>query len=159
MNEQEFLKHITDCAAEIQKSISRTMPIKAGRIAKDLFQENFLKGGFVDGGIHEWQPSKRLGTKNDEGKVVGKAKGAKGEYKTLMSSRNNLFNSIEYRIDDSGVVIENRVPYAAVHNEGLRAGRGKGFTMPQRQFIGDSKELDEAIEDMIENELTKILKL
>jgi len=159
MNEQEFLKHITNCAAEIQKSMSRTMPIKAGRIAKDLFQENFLKGGFVDGGIHEWQPSKRLGTKNDEGKVMGKAKGAKGEYKTLMSSRNNLFNSIEYHLDDSGVVIENRVPYAAVHNEGLHAGRGKGFTMPQRQFIGDSKELDEAIEDMIENELTKILKL
>lgn len=159
MNEQEFLKHITDCAAEIQKSMSRTMPIKAGRIAKDLFQENFLKGGFVDGGLHEWQPSKRLGTKNDEGEVVGKAKGAKGEYKTLMSGRNNLFNSIEYRIDDSGVVIENRVPYAAVHNEGLHSGRGKGFTMPQRQFIGDSKELDEAIEDMIENELTKILKL
>lgn len=159
MNEQEFLEHITNCAAEIQKSMSRTMPIKAGRIAKDLFQENFLKGGFVDGGIHEWQPSKRLGTKNDEGKVVGKAKGAKGEYKTLMSSRNNLFNSIEYRIDDSGVVIENRVPYAAVHNEGLHAGRGKGFTMPQRQFIGDSEELDKSIEDMIENELTKILKL
>ena len=159
MNEQEFLERITNCAAEIQKSMSRTMPIKAGRIAKDLFQDNFLKGGFVDGGIHEWQPSKRLGTKNDEGKVVGKAKGTKGEYKTLMSSRNNLFNSIEYRIDDSGVVIENRVPYAAVHNEGLHAGRCKGFTMPQRQFIGDSEELDEAIEDMIENELTKILKL
>jgi len=159
MTDHKFTSRIADCAAEIQKSISRTMPIKAGRIAKDLFQENFLKGGFVDGGIHEWQPSKRLGTKNDEGKVVGKAKGAKGEYKTLMSSRNNLFNSIEYRIDDSGVVIENRVPYAAVHNEGLHAGRGKGFTMPQRQFIGDSEELDKSIEDMIENELTKILKL
>lgn len=149
MNEQEFLEHITNCAAEIQKSMSRTMPIKAGRIAKDHFQKNFRLGGFVNGGLHKWKVSKR----------IGKAKGAKGKYKTLLSGRNHLFNSIEYVVSDSIVVIENKVPYAAVHNEGLRAGRGKGFQMPQRQFIGDSQELTEAIQGMIETELTKILEL
>lgn len=149
MNEQEFLKHITDCAAEIQKSMSRTMPIKAGRIAKDLFQENFLKGGFMNDGLHKWEISKR----------IGKDKGSKGKYKTLMSGRNHLYNSIDYRVSNGEVVIENRVPYAAVHNEGLRAGRGKGFQMPRRQFIGKSKELTAEIEKMIETELKKILKV
>ena len=76
-----------------------------------------------------------------------------------MSGRNNLYNSIEYTVSDADVVIENRVPYAAVHNEGLRAGRGEGFQMPRRQFIGESKELNEEIKEMIENELSKILKL
>jgi phage gpG-like protein len=31
------------------------------------------------------------------------------------------------------------VSYAEVHNAGLRAGRGKGFVMPKRRFIGDHK--------------------
>lgn len=30
------------------------------------------------------------------------------------------------------------LPYAKVHNEGGKAGRGQGFEMPKRQFMGDS---------------------
>ena len=33
------------------------------------------------------------------------------------------------------------------------------FTMPKRQFIGDSKELNTAITDLIEKHLKKILEL
>ena len=149
MSEQEFLQQIEAKAKELQECAIRIMPIKAGRIAKDHFQQNFRLGGFVNGGLHKWKVSKR----------IGKAKGAKGKYKTLLSGRNHLFNSIEYVVSDSMVVIENKVPYAAVHNEGLRAGRGKGFQMPQRQFIGDSQELTEEIQGMIETEITKILEL
>jgi phage gpG-like protein len=50
------------------------------------------------------------------------------------------------------------VPYARVHNEGLRAGRGRGFQMPRRQFIGESKELTKKVEDIIENEIGRILQ-
>ena len=149
MNEQEFLRQINAKAVGIENCIRRILPIKAGRIAKDRFQNNFLLGGFMDGGLHKWKISKR----------INEVKGAKGQYKTLMSGRNNLYNSMEYTVSDAEVVIENRVPYAAVHNEGLRAGRGKGFQMPRRQFIGESKELNEEIKEMIENELSKILKL
>lgn len=149
MTEQEFLRHIAASAVEIEKCANRTMPIKAGRIAKDRFQNNFLLGGFLDGGLHKWKVSKR----------IGKIKGAKGKYKTLMSGRNHLYNSIEYTVSDAEVVIRNSVPYAAVHNDGLRAGRGKGFQMPRRQFIGESQELTADIEEMIETELTKILNI
>ena len=51
------------------------------------------------------------------------------------------------------------VPYAIVHNEGLRAGRGKGFKMPKRQFIGESAVLNNKISLIIDEELTKILDL
>jgi len=149
MTEQEFTSRIAECANEIGKCASRVMPVKAGRIAKDMFQNNFLLGGFMNGGLHRWKVSKR----------IGNVKGAKGKYKTLMSGRNNLYNSIEYTVSDAEVVIQNSVPYAAVHNDGLRAGRGKGFQMPRRQFIGESQELTADIEKMIETELTKILKL
>ncbi len=149
MTDHKFTSRIAECAKEIGKCANRVMPVKAGRIAKDMFQNNFLLGGFMNGGLHRWKVSKR----------IGNVKGAKGKYKTLMSGRNNLYNSIEYTVSDAEVVIQNRVPYAAVHNEGLRAGRGKGFQMPRRQFIGKSKELTAEIEKMIETELKNILKV
>ncbi len=52
------------------------------------------------------------------------------KYGPLMSSRQNLYGSIYYRPDDYRVTVGTEVPYAAIHNEGLRAGRGKGFKMP-----------------------------
>nr|DAR27459.1 MAG TPA: virion morphogenesis protein [Caudoviricetes sp.] len=51
-----------------------------------------------------------------------------------------------------------KVPYAEVHNTGGRAGRGRGFTMPKRQFIGDSAELQAKIEQRINTYLRTVLK-
>lgn len=51
-----------------------------------------------------------------------------------------------------------KVPYAQVHNEGGRAGRGAGFDMPQRQFMGESEELEEKITKRISSYLGKVLK-
>jgi phage gpG-like protein len=62
------------------------------------------------------------------------------KYGPLMSSRQNLYGSIYYRPDDCRVTVGTEVPYAAIHNEGLRAGRGKGFKMPKRQFMGERVE-------------------
>lgn len=35
--------------------------------------------------------------------------------------------------------------YGKVHNEGLRSGRGSGFTMPRRQFAGRNQRLEARI--------------
>lgn len=51
-----------------------------------------------------------------------------------------------------------KVPYAKVHNEGGRAGRGAGFDMPQRQFIGESAELEEKITTRIHSYLKTVFK-
>jgi len=39
-----------------------------------------------------------------------------------------------------------QLPYAEVHNEGLKAGKPPGFTMPERRMIGESDALSERIE-------------
>ena len=49
-------------------------------------------------------------------------------------------------------------PYGRVHNEGLRAGRGSGFIMPKRQFMGESEELNALIISEIERKLKQISK-
>ncbi len=44
--------------------MKRKMPVIAGRMAKDHFQDNFRREGFVNGGLHPWPKAKKavLGT-------------------------------------------------------------------------------------------------
>lgn len=94
---------------EIETLISRKLPVAAGKYAKQHFQDNFRQGGFVDGGLHPWPQARRISS--------GEA-GADSKYKTLMSSRNHLFSSINYTPGVAKVTIFNDVVYAAIHNEG-----------------------------------------
>jgi len=50
------------------------------------------------------------------------------------------------------------IPYASVHNYGQRTGRGSGFQMPQRKFMGDSKALRKLQLKDIKNQIDKIWK-
>lgn len=70
---------------------------------------------------------------------------------TLMNVTGNLRKSISAEIDmqQNAVKFTSALPYSAVHNEGLRAGRGKGFLMPERRFIGDSTAVRKIITDII----------
>ena len=94
---------------DIETLISRKLPVAAGKYAKQHFQDNFRQGGLVNGGLHPWPPAKRLSSGES---------GADSQYKTLMSSRNHLFSSINYTPGIAKVTIFNDVVYAAIHNEG-----------------------------------------
>lgn len=149
MSPEEFLNIIQQKSDEIASALERRIPLKVGNAGKSHFKANFQNGGFVDQDLKKWKPAKR----------IGRAKGAKGQYGTLLSGRNYLYNSINYRVQPYLVTIFTKVPYAIVHNEGLRAGRGKGFKMPKRQFIGDSARLNREISQIIDKELRNILEL
>lgn len=94
---------------EIDALMRRKIPVIAGRMAKDHFQDNFRKGGFVDNGLRPWTPSKRLSSGGTS---------ASSHYGTLLSSRNHLFSSIAYAPAPYSVTVRNNVPYATVHNDG-----------------------------------------
>lgn len=51
-----------------------------------------------------------------------------------------------------------KVPYAQVHNEGGRAGRGAGFDMPQRQFMGEAEELERQLTQRIDTFMRGLMK-
>lgn len=51
-----------------------------------------------------------------------------------------------------------KVPYAQVHNEGGRAGRGAGFDMPQRQFMGEAEELERQLTQRINTYMRGLFK-
>lgn len=104
-----FAKELRDHAAKLRQLVNRRLPIKAGQIAKRHFQDNFRLGGFVDNGLHPWQPAKRL----SQGGTSAAAK-----YPTLLSSRKHLYSGINYTPGMAQVRIFNDIVYASIHQNG-----------------------------------------
>jgi phage gpG-like protein len=139
----------------------------AADTAIELFKENFEKEGFQRGsGVDNWDEVKRRElhevkyvTKGgkEKTKMVPRGKGKDGMRK-ILSGRTGLLkrNFRSEAVGDTGIRIINDTVYAGCHNEGLRAGRGKGFVMPKRQFMGESEELDKRILRVINEMLGKI---
>lgn len=90
--------------------------------------------------------------KEFDGKKWAEAEVDKSEKRkrgSLMVESTALMNSVRVAEATPDLVKwaagNDKVPYAQVHNEGGRAGRGAGFDMPLRQFMGESEELEEKI--------------
>lgn len=94
---------------QTQELVQRRLPVAVGRLAKSHFQENFVKGGFVNNGINPWKPAQRLSSGGTD---------ADSQYPTLLSSRKHLYSSIGYTPGMAKVTIFNDVIYAQIHNEG-----------------------------------------
>src|SRR5207253_1131600 len=71
--------------------------------------------------------------------------------------RKDVANSVKVATWEKIVLIVNN-PYGKVHNDGGRAGRGKGFDMPQRQYVGDSPRLRRKLRDKMKKVIDDIWK-
>lgn len=128
--------------------------VEVGNTAKNFFVENFRKQGFDDKTVQRWKPRKRTTYKTKSGRIVNDTTRA------ILVKTGDLRRSI-IRVPNRAamsVKIQTDLIYAKVHNEGLRAGRGKGFIMPKRQFIGDSYNLNEKVKAVIVKRLDKVFK-
>ncbi|MCD8177296.1 MAG: phage virion morphogenesis protein [Tannerellaceae bacterium] len=107
------------------------------------FKDSFRRKGF-DG--KKWEPAK----------VDQSGKRRKG---SLMVQSAALMNSIRAASVSEEEITwsagNEKVAYAEVHNEGGKSGRGKGFQMPQRQFMGHAEELEEKITERFKKKLFK----
>ena len=112
-----------------------------GREALGFFKESFVKQGFTDVSLKKWQPRKR--TKRSE---MGRG--------ILLGPNQNMFRALKRkRLNSYTTLIYNDLIYAKVHNDGLRAGRGRGFIMPKRQFVGNSQTLTNLLKRKIKERL------
>lgn len=199
MEIKEFSALIKAKRKELGELMKRKMPVLAGRMAKDHYQNNFRQGGFVNNGLRSWPKAKRISAGGTS---------AASQYGTLLSSRNHLFSSMKYVPSDYRVKVANDLIYAPVHNWGgtlhptvtpkmrrfawakyYQAGGGQkkgtegkekakndepaetlnwkrlaltkkeklNVKVPQRQYLGESKELSEKIAGKTEEEIRKIL--
>jgi len=158
----------------VEKTIAN-MVNTMGIYAINHYKKSFIDTGFTD---ENWEPWKRRknkdskrgrqfryerhqGTDEEEGKKfkVKTVDVRSVKNRAILTKTGNLKRSLKYRrIDKYSVRIESNVPYANVHNEGLKSGRGRGFTMPKRQFVGYSGQLSRKIELRLRANIEKIFK-
>lgn len=174
--------------AEVNKVLRSDLPKVIGHEAREHFTDNFRRGGFVDGGLKRWPDVKRRDPSSPwygfeyrgerrtsyafrRDRVTGKTYKAKKQkrlnyspaatkHAPLTSKRNRLMNSIHARTRGMSAVVYTAVPYARVHNEGGEAkvfGK-RSFTMPKRQFMGHSAQLDKKVKAEIERRIDAIFR-
>lgn len=111
--------------------------------AEKMWAENFRKEGFTDRSFKPWPQRKKPETPKRA--LLVKTATLKG-------------HALRGRKKENSVDFIFPLEYEKVHNEGLRAGRGQGFQMPKRQYIGDSHRLKMRIDRKVQEYLTNLLK-
>ena len=163
MTPEEFKRHLAAMTERSQQFIDHEAPHIAAGIAVSDFKQNFRRESF-DG--VEWQEVKRRDDKSSAYKYAARHHPARTSRKILTGDTGDLGRSIEIKSVEQGratiwtspQAFGSKEPYGAVHNEGLKAGRGAGFTMPRRQFIGDTDELRRKTIDALRKGLDRLIK-
>lgn len=145
MNPVEFAQAVQKLTQYIKHDFPRVVGVEGTNYYKDSFQ----KEGFTDKSFVRWQEVKRR---------LRPAKSAMDSKKILTQS-GELGDSIRWDADYNKVTFETDKPYAQAQNEGTQtAGRNRNTTIPKRQFIGQSEQLNTALKKELENHLNAIFK-
>lgn len=145
----DFINKINKLAAEIPALIKR-LPGIAKVEGLNFIHDNFDKEGFEKrtGSVEKWKPRKpKKGKQKRQGRQILVDSGA------LRRSWDN-----DSSASGTAAIFSSSLPYAGVHNDGLKAGRPPGFTMPQRQMIGDSEALFGRIENKLDRMVDEVMK-
>jgi phage gpG-like protein len=125
---KKILKDIQAFKPQLEKVVDAM-----GVLAANHFTTSFRNQGFTDESLQMWKPRKRT----ERSRMGNRAILVKsGRLRRSIRSKRFGFLSVKILTD---------VPYASVHNNGERSGRGRGFKMPKRQFIGYSGVLNRKI--------------
>jgi phage gpG-like protein len=122
---------------------------------KNHFVNSFKKQSW-DG--DKWQEVQRR-IKGTKAYNYPKKKGLKRRTRPILVGRGSLrraVNSSLKSVTPNRVRFEVDLPYAAIHNEGLRMARGG--MMPKRQFIGLTEELNKTNKKIIRKYVDKSFK-
>lgn len=173
---------------EALRAVNHELPRRIGKQAREQFEDNFRLGGFLNGGLKKWPDVKRrnpdsrwygfeyvgdrrtsyaFSRDSKTGKTYKSESQQRLNYSpsatrraVLTSKRNYLMNSLTDHPAKGQVSIASDAPHAQIHNEG---GTFKVFgkhsaTMPPRQFMGPSAELDAKVEAEINRMFDRIFK-
>ncbi|QAR31131.1 phage morphogenesis protein [Ornithobacterium rhinotracheale] len=158
---RDLQKKLNEVAAFMQNDASKILKTEGLK----FIQQNFQDEGFHDGSLQKWQPRK---TTDKRGRDITRYRtNRRGKQGTLNkygrqikdrpiltghnSGGNKLRHSFKARVERQKVTFYTHKEYAQRHNEGLNG-------MPKRQFMGQSKTLDNNIKTKITKVLDKIFE-
>lgn len=141
------VKKISKARKEMYVALN-AMRTEIKQTALNHFQKAFKDEGFTDRAFWHWKPIKRHLRKPEYRNmpILQNTGRLKRSIKTFANSNRNGFK----------IRFSSNVKYARVHNEGLRAGRGSGFKMPKRMFMGYSLVLDRKLQKIFNTKIRKI---
>lgn len=152
----DFAKHLQHLA---QEEVDKFLKEDAVRLAASVF-ENQMSDAFQTESFNSqyWQEVKRRTPGTSAYRYAQKRHPARLSRKILTGDTGDLARSIKASYGTASVTIFSDKVYAKVHNEGLRSGRGSGFIMPKRQFIGNSPSLQQQVNQAISDKLNQLFK-
>ena len=161
MTPEQFQQRIQEMRDQFGELFDRYGLMIVGNVAVSWFKKNFQNQAW---GRVKWQEVQRRTPGTKAYKYNAKHHSARTTRMILTGDTGDLGRSIEIKEAGNGAVtiwtnpstFGSKEPYGRVHNEGLRAGKGKGFTMPKRQFMGEHPELNELIIKKLEEKLHQI---
>ncbi len=162
MTPEGFNKELKRLERDFKDLFDKHAPKIAGNTAVSYFKQNFQNEAW---GRTKWKEVQRRTAGSKAYKYAAKHNPARTEH-PILTETGDLGRSIEVKSVTKGQVVvwtspsvfRSKEPYGRVHNEGLKAGRGKGFIMPKRQFMGESDDLNELIINEIERKLNQLFK-
>ena len=168
MTPEQFQQRIGEMRDQFGEMFDRYGLMIVGNVAVSWFKKNFQNQAW---GRVRWKEVQRREPGTKAYKYNAKHHPARTTRMILTGDTGDLGRSIEIKEtsplhggSEGGYItiwtnpsaFGSKEPYGRVHNEGLRAGRGKGFTMPRRQFMGEHPELDDLIVKKLEEKLKQI---
>jgi phage gpG-like protein len=138
MTPSQFSIHLKDIERRIKRAVNDDLPRLAGSLAAEEFTRNFNREGFFD---NKWKPSKRK----------TKSKNATDRARPTLTGKGVLKSGILASPSPGKAVVSSDTGYGKYHNEGI----GK---QPKRQFIGSHKILEAKIRELIDREISGIIR-
>jgi phage gpG-like protein len=123
--------------------IKTQMPKESGKTITGFLKSNFEKQGFQDATVEKWEKRKK-----------------RYSHPILLKS-GALRRSIKLRMATWNLIkVESDLPYSAIHNYGKR-GKAWGkhpFKMPKRQFMGNSRALNNILVRKMETSINRAMR-
>lgn len=133
----DFFKKLQNNIGNIEQEIlTKVIAVEA----ENFHAKNFADEGFTDTSLQKWTPRKKAVTPKRS--LLVKTSTMKGQ-------------ALKGQVKGGSVDFAFSLDYMKVHNEGGQSGRGNGFTMAKRQFVGES----EYLKKKIEAQATKLIDL
>ena len=162
MDQDDFIRDIQRQARELEQFLEDDLLDIIEVEGLNHFEESFENEGFTDESLEKWQPRKTTDkrgrdiTRYRTGRVgrAGElnAYGRKNQGRAILTGHDTgdkLRNSLKATKVNDGVEFSTDKEYAEVHNEG-------SDIMPQRQFMGASEVLNDAVKNKIDKTLDNI---
>lgn len=130
MTPEEFFRKMASELPKLERQIAKDIIAVE---AEQFHAKNFKDEGFTDTSLQKWPQRKKPDKRAARRALLVQTSTLKG-------------HAIKGRVIGNQVQFSFPLEYMRVHNEGGRAGRGSGFQMPQRQFVGESEYLKNRIE-------------